>query len=571
MPLAHHRLTVLRTAVARLGWQQRLIVDAVLLGVAGAVAAQVFTYLLRGATWLFLEALAGYRPPGLPGEGGVFREVIGPHGLWLVPLATAIGGLVVGILVQRFAPETEGHGTDTVVQAFHRADGALRARVTPIKLLGSAITIGSGGSAGREGPIALAAAGIGSWYATVTGRTGAERRLLLLVGMAAGIAAIFRSPVGAALFAIEVLYADMEFESGALLLAMLASVVAYALNGFFVGWRPLFRVPGHLTLPHPLDNGWYVVLGVGAGVVAAVIPVVFYGVRDGFRWLKLRPELKPALGGLLMGLLALVCPQVIGGGYGWMQEAIDGRLAAATLVALVFAKPVAMSLTISSGGSGGVFAPSLFVGAMLGGLLASLTHQPAAPFVIVGTAAVFAGAAHVPVAALMMVTEMTGGYTLLVPAALAVMVSYLVQRRLAGGFRYHSLYEAQVGARADSPAHHTEHLRIALRLLKERRVFDAEAVGQVDLLSLLRTGIPVELPGDRRLVIGVLRPDSPYRGRPLGADHGMLADNVQVFALIRGEHMMVPRRDTVLEAGDRMILLTTRADLEALQQHVAPW
>src|SRR5207249_6409131 len=176
-----------------------------------------------------------------------------------------------------------------------------------------------------------------------------------------------------------------------------------------------------LTLPHTLDNGWYLILGIGAGLVATAVPVVFYGVRDVFRWLRMHPALKPALGGLLMGLLALACPQVIGGGYGWMQEAIDGRLAAGTLLALVLAKPLAMSLTISSGGSGGVFAPTLFVGAMLGGLLANLTHQPAAPFVIVGTAAVFAGAAHVPVAALMMVTEMTGGYTLLVPAALAVM------------------------------------------------------------------------------------------------------------------------------------------------------
>jgi CIC family chloride channel protein len=564
-------LKALGAGIMRLGRQQRLIVDAALLGVAGAAAAQVFTYLLRGASWLFQELLAGYRPPGLPDEGGVLREVVGSHGLWLVPLVVALGGLIVGFLVQRLAPETEGHGTDTVVQAFHRADGALRARVTPIKLLGSAITIGSGGSAGREGPIALAAAGVGSWYATATGRTGAERRLLLLVGMAAGIAAIFRSPVGAALFAIEVLYADMEFESGALLMAVLASVVAYALNGFFVGWRPLFRVPGHLTLSQPLDNGWYLALGVGAGVVAAVMPVVFYGTRDAFHWLKIPPEAKPALGGLLMGALALVVPQVIGGGYGWMQEAIDGRLAAGTLLALVFAKPVAMSLTISSGGSGGVFAPTLFVGAMLGGLLASLTHLPAAPFVIVGTAAVFAGAARVPVASLMMVTEMTGGYTLLVPAALAVMVSYLVQRRLSARFKSQSLYDAQVATRADSPAHHSEHLKIALRILKERRVLNPTEVGQLDLLSLLRIGIPVELPGDRRLVIGVLRPDSPFGRKPLGPDGGKLDDNTQIFTIIRGEHMMVPRPDTVLEAGDRLILLTTKAGLDGLKKHVDKW
>jgi CIC family chloride channel protein len=352
---------------------------------------------------------------------------------------------------------------------------------------------------------------------------------------------------------------------------MLASIVAYALNGFFVGWQPLFRVPTHLTLAGALDNGWYLVLGVGAGVVATLVPVLFYRVRDGFGRLKIRPELKPMVGGLLMGLLAVACPRVIGGGYGWMQEAIDGRLAAGVLLALVVAKPLAMSLTISSGGSGGVFAPTLFIGAMLGGLLASVAHQPPAPFVIVGMAAVFAGAAHVPIASLMMVTEMTGGYTLLVPAALAVMVSYLVQRRLAHGAKYQGLYEAQVATRADSPAHHAEHLRIALRLLKERRVLDPAEVGQVDLLSFLRTGIPVEVPGGRHLLIGVLRADSPLRGRPASEDSGSLGGDSRIFAIIRGEHMMVPGPTTTLEAGDRLLLLTTPNDLEWLKQHVDKW
>jgi len=558
------------TSARPLRRQRQLILDAALLGVAGAAAAQLFTLLLRGATSLFLGVIAGYQPPGLPNEGGTLEEIIGRHGLWLVPLATTVGGLVVGVLVQRLAPETEGHGTDTVVHAFHRADGQLRARVTPIKLLASAITIGSGGSAGREGPIALAAAGIGSWYAQVTKRPVADRRLLLVVGMAAGIAAIFRSPVGAALFAIEVLYIEMEFESAALLPAMLASIVAYALNGFFVGWQPLFRVPTHLTLARTVDNGWYLALGVAAGLVATFVPVVFAGLREAFRRLPVRPELKPAIGGLLMGLLALASPRVIGGGYGWMQEAMDGRLATGALLALVVAKPLAMSLTISSGGSGGVFAPTLFIGAMLGGLLASLSHQPAAPFVVVGMAAVFAGAAHVPVASLMMVTEMTGGYTLLVPAALAVMVSYLVQRRLAPRRPYQSLYEAQVPTRADSPAHHAEHLRIALRLLKEQRVLDVDGVGQLDFLSLLRTGIPIEVPGGRRLFIGVLRPDSPWRGRTPG-DGGGLEGDTRVFAIIRGEHMMVPGRNTTLEAGDRLLLLTTTSDLAGLMPHVETW
>ena len=550
--------------------QRQLIIDAALLGVAGAAAAQVFTLLLGGASTLFLGVIAGYKPPGLPNEGGTLQEVIGPHGLWLIPLVTTVGGLLVGILVQRFAPETEGHGTDTVVQAFHRKEGALRPRVTPIKLIASALTIGSGGSAGREGPIALAAAGVGSWYAQLTNRSAADRRVLVVVGMAAGIAAIFRSPIGAALFAIEVLYIDMEFESAALLPALLASVIAYALNGFFVGWQPLFLVPAQLTLPRLLDNGWYLALGVAGGLVATVVPLVFYGTRDLFRRLPVANELKPAIGGLGMGLLALAWPGVIAGGYGWMQLAIDGRLAVGVLLGLLLVKPVAMSLTISSGGSGGVFAPSLFIGGMLGGLLATVAHLPAAPLVIVGMAAVFSGAAHVPIASLMMVTEMTGGYTLLVPASLAVLVSYLVQRRLTAHRRYHGLYEAQVAGRAESPAHHSAHLKIALQLLQERHVLDPAEVGQVDLLSLLRSGIPIELPGGQRLVIGVIRPDSPWRDLTL-REAGAVDGDTRVFAIIRGEHMMVPRPETTLQAGDRVLLVTSVEGLGRLKAHLEQW
>ncbi len=546
--------------------QRRLILDTILLGVAGAFAAQLFTFLVNLSSRVFLGGIAHYTPPSVESGAG---EQIGRFGLWLVPLATTIGGLIVGFMTERIAPEAEGHGTGTAVRAFHRAEGFLRGRVPPVKMLASAVTIGSGGSAGREGPVALVAAGIGSWYATVTRRTDEERRLLMLVGMAAGLSAIFRSPVGTAIFAIEVLYSEMVFESPALLYTMLSSIVAYALNGVFVGYEPLFRVPQHIGLEGRLDYGWYLVLGAAAGLISVALPVVFYGVRDAFRQLRFPNMLKPALGGLIMGCIALALPQVIGGGYGWMQYAIDGRIALGTLAVLMFAKIFAMSFTVSSGGSGGVFAPSLFVGAMLGGLVAMVVHEPTAPFVVVGMAAVFAGAAHVPIATLMMVTEMTGGYTLLVPAALAVMVSYLVQTRLAGGLRYKSLYEAQVPSRADSPAHHVEHLKIALRILKEQGVSRPSDVGELDLVSLLRSGIPVELSDEQQVTIGVLREDSSYVGHAL--KEGQWEKEATIIGLIRDEHMRVPRGDTVLQPGDRLILLTNKTGLDRLREHIDPW
>ncbi len=551
--------------------QRRLIVDAVVLGVAGAVAAQLFSLLLRGTSALFLTSIAHYVPPGLTGEGGAPSEVIGRFGLWLIPVVTTLGGLIVGLIVTRFAPEAEGHGTDTAVRAFHRAQGQLRARVPPVKLVASAITIGSGGAAGREGPIALVSAGVGSWYADLFNRGDEQRRLLMLTGMAAGLAAVFRSPVGTALFAIEVLYADMEFEASALFATMLASIVAYAVNGLFAGYQPLFRVPQSIGLLTPLQNGWFIILGGAAGVMGAALPMLFYRVREDFRALKIRPELKPALGGLVTGLIALAVPQVIGGGYGWVQAAIDGRLGLWLLLVLVVAKPVALSFTVASGGSGGVFAPSLYIGAMLGALLAAVVHLPAAPFVIVGMAAVFAGAARVPMATLMMVTEMTGGYTLLVPSALAVMVAYVVQRRLVAGRRFGRLYEAQVPRRADSPAHHSEHLRIALDLLQQRQVINPGTMGRLDLLGLLRSGIPVELPGGRRLTISVLKPGSPCVGQPAAASALTADGETTLFAIIRGEHMLGPRADLTLAAGDRLLLLTSAEALTRLAPHLEPW
>jgi chloride channel protein, CIC family len=412
-----------------------------MLGVVGGLSAQVFVFLLSVSQDFFLGFLAAYQAPGLPEEGGVLKQVIGAYGLWLIPISTTLGGLISGLIVFSLAPEAEGHGTDSAVKAFHRAGGFIRYRVPGVKMIASAITIGSGGAAGREGPIALISAGFGSIYAGLTDRSDEDRRLLVLIGMAAGLSAIFRSPLGCAVFAVEVLYRDMEYESGALFYTILASLVAYVVNGYFVGWQPLFQIPGDLGVSRLQDYGWYLLLGVGSGLTATLLPVTFYGVRDAFKLLRVPPHFKPAIGGLGVGLLALALPQVLGGGYGWIQEAIDGKLAIELLFVLLFAKMLAFALTVSSGGSGGIFAPCLFVGAMLGGLLGKAFGQPSAPFVIVGIVAVFGAAARVPFATLLMVAEMTGGYQLLAPAATALILSCGIQETLSQRLKYKSLYE----------------------------------------------------------------------------------------------------------------------------------
>jgi CIC family chloride channel protein len=402
----------------------------------------------------------------------------------------------------------------------------------------------------------------------VTRQGDEERRLLAVMGMAAGLSAVFRSPIGTALFAIEVLYSDMEFEGAALLYALLAAVVAYSVNGAMVGYGPLFSVPPDLATPRLSDYPWYAGLGLAAGVVATILPSAFYRTRDLFRALPLPDFLKPAIGGLAVGLLGVWTPQVLGGGYGWIQMAIGGNMALGLLVTLLFAKMAAFALTVGSGGSGGVFAPSLFVGAMLGGSVAHLVGGPAAGFVVVGMAAVFAGAARVPIATLLMVTEMTEGYHLLAPAALAVTASWFVQATLSAPLYYRSLYEAQVPDRADSPAHHVEQLESVIHLLGRRRERFPGSVSHMSLRALLAAGVPVDLPGGKQVFLGVLRPHSPLAGRRLEACAELTEDaDVEPVAVLRAGRTLLASGGATLRTGDRLVAVVTPEGRARLAPH----
>ncbi len=546
-----------------------LLFDTILLGIIGALGAELFRILLDIFNFIFLDYIAGYKAPVLPNEGGTLTQTIGSHGLLLIPVVLIIGGLISGFLVYSFAPEAEGHGTDTAVKAFHRQGGKIRKRVAPLKILASAITIGSGGAAGREGPTALFSAGFGSIYAGLMHRSDKEKRLLVLIGMAAGLSAIFRSPIGTAIFAIEVLYSDMEFEGEALLYTMLGSVIAYAFNAFFVGWKPLFNVPGSLKVEHFFDYGWYIILGLISGAIGVIIPNVFYYTRDLFKKIPVPPHFRPAIGALGVGLLALAFPQVLGGGYGWIQQAINGHLAARLLLILIGAKLVAFALTVSSGGSGGVFAPTLFVGAMLGGLLAHIFHQPSAAFAVVGMAAVFGSTARVPIATLLMVTEMTGGYDLLVPAALAVMIGFYLQSILSNTFKvkYISLYEAQVQQKSSSPAHRMELLKTAMKMLGEKKKHISSKVGRLDLSGLLESKIPLDLTENEQLFLGSLHPTSDCVGSKI-EDECICSEEKksEIVAVFRDDQLIIPDKDTVLESEDDLLMLAPRKIIPEIKE-----
>lgn len=429
-------------------WTGTLLGIAV--GIVSGLGGIVFNWMIKAGTQFFTHDLILYLAPGhLPD-----LTFLGfPFSRWMMLWIPALGGLISGFLVFRFAPEAEGHGTDAMIDSFHRRKGIVRRRVPAVKTLASAITIASGGSAGKEGPIAQIGSGFGSILGSFLKLSERERRIMLLAGAAGGIGAIFKAPLGAALFAAEVLYSSADFEFEAIIPCILSSVVGFMVFTFYDGTATIFQIPA-FALATPGQLPFYAGLGLLCAFVGYLYINTFYGARDRFfRRLDMPKWLKPALGGLMLGVLAFFLPEVLAGGYEWVQSAIDGQLALGLMVALVFGKIVATSLTISSGGSGGVFAPSLFIGSMLGGSYGSIcgrmfpeiVTQPAA-FVLVGMGGFFAGVAKTPIAALIMVAEMTGGYSLILPMMIVSALAYLLLGKT-------TLYEKQVMTRVDSPAH----------------------------------------------------------------------------------------------------------------------
>ncbi len=549
----------------------RLVGVCLLVGILGGFAALIFDFLVELAQSQLLNGLAGYMPPPV-GTLTATLPLTVDGSLWWIPVSTTLGGLIGGILVYRLAPEAEGHGTDAAVAAYHQKGGVVRRRVPPVKAVASAITIGSGGVAGREGPTAQIAVGLGAAAAEWLGFRGQERRIILLASMAGGLAAVFRAPLGMAIFAVEILYSDMVFESEALIYTVISAVTAYALHGFFVGWSPIFATPEGLAFHSPSSLVAYAVLGVLSGLLGAGLPTLFYGLRDLFRKLPLPSQFKPAVGGLGLGLIGMAFPPLLGTGYGWIEAALAEKLSLVTITLILLLKPPAMSLTIASGGSGGVFGPTIVAGGMLGALFGQLAGE-LFPFlelnvpsmVLVGMAATFAGAARTPISTLIMVAEMTGGYGLIVPSMLANILSFLIQRSVTAGARYPTLYVSQVHRREDSPVHKGVFVRRALRMIEDRQI-DAADVSLPRLVSLLQYGEPVEVSmGGGMLVQVLVRPGSELAGTTVAESFAKLED-VTALALIRGPQMLVPRGPTVIKENDQLIAVASRPAYRRLQE-----
>ncbi len=457
--------------ISSAGYLRKWLILGVLIGIVAGGSSIFFYLIIKWATWLFLGIGAGYLPPVPEGEetNTILEQA---SRLWMLPIITTIGGFLSGLIVYRWAPEAEGHGTDTAINSFHNKDGFIRRRVPLVKMLASAITIGSGGSAGREGPVALIGAGFGSTIADFFRLNNNDRRIALAVGIGAGIGSIFKAPLGGAILSTEILY-RRDFEVEALLPSFIASITGYSIFASWHGWMPIFGFETGLTFQHPEELVGYALLGVACGIFGKLYGWSFYSIRNFFRRMQVPNYLKPSLGGLVVGIIAIFLPQVLGMGYGWLQLAIDGNFTAlplVTVITLIFAKIAATGFSIGSGGSGGVFAPGIFIGGMVGevlwyGLHSFTTFVPTNPsaFVIVGMMALFGGIAKAPLAIMIMVSEMTSSYSLLAPCMLSVAVAYVLTGRSY-------IYEHQVNSKADSPAHKHEY---SVPYLKKVKIKDA--------------------------------------------------------------------------------------------------
>ena len=403
------------------------------------------------------------------GEGSVFEPVEGEFRPWMLLVVMAAGGLASGLLVYTFAPEAEGHGTDAAIDAFHNKRGEIRGRIPLIKTIASAITLGTGGSAGREGPIAQIGAGFGSFLGGLLKLPARDRRIMLAAGMGAGVGAIFRAPLAGAVFAGEILYRDADIESDAIVPAAMASAISYSVFCLWLPpelrFTPLFGRHVFYDVGSPLELLPYGAMAIVLVIAGVLYIKTFYGIHALFKRLPIVPHVRPMIGAVLAGLVGLGmflgfgenqdALAVLGSGYGTLQKTMAGTVEVAVplLVAVALVKILTTSLTISSGGSGGVFGPSMVIGGCLGSALGQVFHvwwpelvrQPQA-FAIVGMAGFFSGCARAPLSTVLMVSEMTGGYGLLLPTLWVSTLTFLLGRRW-------TLYVKQVPTRLDSPAH----------------------------------------------------------------------------------------------------------------------
>jgi len=401
---------------------------AAFIGVLSGYGAVLFRLLIKGAQYVFYNNT---------GDILSFSHALPVYIIVGVP---CLGGLMVGLIVTFAANEAKGHGVPEVMEAVVLRNGRIRKRVAAAKILASAICIGSGGSVGREGPIVQIGSSLGSTASQIFNVARAHQKTMVGCGAAAGIAATFNAPIAGVLFALEILLGDFGIASFSPV--VLSSVTATTISRHYFGDFPAFTIPAY-HLKTLWEFAIYPFLGLFAGLMALLFIVILYKTEDLFDAIPLPQWIKPAIGGLLLGIILIKFPQVFGVGYGAINEALFNQLSGIFLITLVFLKIAATSITLGSGGSGGIFAPSLFIGAMAGGffgwianiLFPSLTASPAA-YALVGMGAIVAGTTHAPITAIIIIFELSGNYKIILP----MMITCILSTMLASSLKKGSIY-----------------------------------------------------------------------------------------------------------------------------------
>lgn len=388
----------------------RYLFLAIIIGVLAGYGAVLFKLVLKYMQWAFYQ------------HSEDFLQFSDAVPLWMKIVIPSAGGLVVGIVVSSFASEAKGHGVPEVMQAIALRGGRIRKRVAAAKIFASAVTIGSGGSVGREGPMVQIGSSIGSSVGQIFKTPSVHMKTMVGCGAAAGIAATFNAPIAGVLFALEVIIGDfgvMQFSP-----VVLSSVTATAISRYYFGDFPHFIIPEY-SIVSLWEYLLYPILGVFTGFVALSFTKILYWFEDGFEALPIPEWIKPAIGGALLGVVFAIFPQVFGVGYGSMNLALVNQIGFQMMLVLVFVKILASSLTLGSGGSGGIFAPSLFLGCMSGGtfgyvvhtLLPAYTALPGA-YALVAMGGVVAGTTYAPITAILIIFEMTSDYSIILPLML---------------------------------------------------------------------------------------------------------------------------------------------------------
>jgi CIC family chloride channel protein len=544
-------------------WGRRLGL-AIIVGMAAGTAALLLDQAIEFGSELLIGRFAHF--------GGA--DFV--HFDWRILILPAAGGLVAGLLVYLGAPRATGHGVDVLTRAFHRHLGHLPPQGPAVKGAGAAIVISAGGSAGPEGPIAALGAALGSMIARWFPLTAHERRILLIAGCAAGIGAIFRCPLGGALFATSILYSDPEFEPDALVPSFVASVTGYSTYMLISGFEgPMLQGIDIQPFAQPAHLPWYAILGLLCGLTSILF---FFCLRAVERGLVPRSRLPrwflPALGGLGTGAIACLLPQVMDAQYTFIQSAVRGDLFAsadpvlswtawAALFGLVaLAKCVATALTVGSGAPGGVLGPSVFIGGAVGACLGAVGHAlfPEAfpnelhrALIAVGMAGVLAATMRIPLAAIVMTMEMTGSFGLIAPLMLTCVVSYVIGRRWG-------MNDEQVRTAADSPTHAADPIVHLLESWRVGQLMQKRWPMTVPPSASLEEIIAKVEPGTRPLV--AVAENDDLKGVISGTDLGVVMGAGQAERLLIASDIMTTKLTTLDEQADVYSALTTFTRVE---------